>query len=80
MTGRLAGRRAVVTGSSRGIGAGIGERLAAEGADVVLVARTLDAIDGLPGGLRQTQAVCERYGTAVGCVAPTSPTTSRDRR
>ena len=69
MAGRFAGRRAVVTGASRGIGAGIAERLAAEGADVALVARTLEAIDQLPGSLRRTQAICERYGTTVGGVA-----------
>ena len=37
MTKRLEGRRAVVTGGSRGIGAGIVRRLAEEGADVALL-------------------------------------------
>lgn len=62
------GRRAVVTGASRGIGAGIAQRLAAEGADVALVARTLDKNDQLPGSPRETQVACEKYGTRIGTV------------
>lgn len=68
MTSRFAGRRALVTGASRGIGAGIAQRLSAEGADVVLVARTLNQIDQLPGSLRETQTACERFGTRIGTV------------
>lgn len=39
---RFAGRRALVTGGGRGIGAAISRRLAAEGAHVIIASRTLD--------------------------------------
>jgi citronellol/citronellal dehydrogenase len=68
MTGRFAGRRALVTGASRGIGAVIAQRLSAEGADVALVARTLDKAGQIAGSLRETQAACRTYGTQVGTI------------
>jgi short-subunit dehydrogenase len=40
----LTGRRALVTGGSRGIGLAVGRALAVEGADVALVARGEDAL------------------------------------
>jgi NAD(P)-dependent dehydrogenase (short-subunit alcohol dehydrogenase family) len=38
----LSGRRALITGGSRGIGFAVAEALAAEGADVGLIARDAD--------------------------------------
>ncbi len=60
--GGVAGRVAIVTGASRGIGAGIAQRLAAEGAAVALTARTLEPKPGLPGTLRETEAAIARLG------------------
>jgi NAD(P)-dependent dehydrogenase (short-subunit alcohol dehydrogenase family) len=42
---QLAGKRAVVTGGSRGIGLAVARALAAEGADIALAARDKDALD-----------------------------------
>jgi NAD(P)-dependent dehydrogenase (short-subunit alcohol dehydrogenase family) len=48
----LAGRVAVVTGASRGIGAATAAGIAAAGARVVLAARDRDALDGVAGRIR----------------------------
>ena len=44
--GRLDGKIAIVTGASRGIGAAIVGKLAAEGATVVACARSIESCDG----------------------------------
>jgi citronellol/citronellal dehydrogenase len=61
----LTGRNVIVTGASRGIGAGLAERLCAEGANVALVARTTTRHDRLAGSLAETEARCSRFGTHV---------------
>ena len=49
---QLADKVAVVTGASKGIGLAVTQALADEGALVVAGARTIDALEGLPGVTR----------------------------
>ncbi len=56
----IRGRSAVITGASKGIGRAVAERLAAEGVNVYLVARTVTALETAASELK------DRYGVDVG--------------
>ncbi len=66
---RFRGRRALVTGASRGIGAATAHRLAAEGADVAITARTADQHPTLPGSLSETARRLEYFGGNVAIIS-----------
>ncbi len=52
-TAGMSGRIAVVTGASRGIGAAVARRFGAEGAQLVLIARTVGALEEVDDEVRQ---------------------------
>lgn len=67
MAGKLAGKVAVVTGSSRGVGKGIALALADAGATVYVTGRTvMEGIAPLPGTIGATAAECDARGKHSG--------------
>jgi citronellol/citronellal dehydrogenase len=79
--GMLDGKVAIVTGASRGIGAEIARRFAAEGAAVAVVARSAQAGDSpLPGTIGETVSqIAEAGGRAVAIRADLSRSEDRER-
>ena len=69
----LAGKRALVTGSSSGIGTGIARMLAAEGACVVVNGRNRERVDAVVRDIRdaggQAASACGDLATDPGCAA-----------
>ncbi len=52
-SGRLDDRIALITGASRGIGAAVAKRFAAEGAHVILVARAVDGLEAVDDTIQE---------------------------
>jgi NADP-dependent 3-hydroxy acid dehydrogenase YdfG len=79
--GPLAGRWAVITGASRGIGAELARRLAADGARLALLARGREALQALAKELDAEPVVCdvadleqvERAAARIGTLAGGAP-------
>ena len=70
----LAGKTAVITGASKGIGLGIARAFAREGADVVITARTREMIEAAATSIREEFGhkaipVASDVATAEGCQA-----------
>ena len=58
----LRGRVAIVTGASRGIGKALAVRLAQEGADVVVAAKSEQSTERLPGSIHETAEAIRGLG------------------
>ncbi|MDT5010549.1 MAG: citronellol/citronellal dehydrogenase [Mycobacterium sp.] len=80
MAGSCVGKVALVTGTSRGLGKAIAQRLASEGATVALTARTLEPDPKYQGSLEQTlHEITAAGGHAIAVQADLSKPEDRER-
>jgi len=63
----LVGKRAVVTGGSRGIGLAVAKALSGEGAHVALVARDADALAAARAAVAEAGGLAAKRVLAVSC-------------
>lgn len=75
----LSGRLAIVTGASRGIGKALALRLAREGADVVIAAKSESSSEKLPGSIHETADEVRAMGAGRWRFRPTSAARKRSR-
>lgn len=61
-TGKLAGKTILITGASRGFGASLAQKVAADGANVVVLAKTVNPLDKLPGTIYETEKAVVNAG------------------
>lgn len=61
-SGKLAGKTILITGASRGFGAALAEKVAGDGANVVVLSKTVNPLEKLPGTIYETEKAVLKAG------------------